>query len=84
MNSLTILAIATLLALGASARLFYLDYARECRRNDRLRRRIDELLDVLDEDVLTITELRRQIAQERHPAGRQPHRAFTVIEGGAS
>lgn len=84
MNSLTILTVATVLALAASARYFYLDSARERRRTARLTARIDELLDVLDEDVTVITDLRRQLAQERHPAGKDVARSFTVIQGGAS
>lgn len=84
MNSLTILTVATMLALAASVRYYHLDLARERRRNARLVARIDELLDVLDEDVLTITDLRRQLAQDRHPAGKGTARAFTVIHGGAS
>lgn len=83
MNSLTILTVATLIGLAATARYFYLDYAREKRRRMRLERRVDELLDILDEDVITITQLRREIARDRHPAGRDLP-AFTVIKGGAS
>lgn len=85
MNSLTLLVIATMLALAATARHYYLDYVRERRRNARLRERVNELLDILDEDVVAITDLSRQLAVERHPATRASKaRPFTVIEGGAS
>ena len=52
-------------------------------RNARLRRRVDELLDVLDHDVVLITDMRREMAIARHPAGKEM-RGFTVIQGGAS
>lgn len=84
MNSLTILVLATMLAMGAATRYFYLDYARERRRNVRLNQRIDELLDELENDVLVITDLRRRLAMERHPVGKNPERSFTIIDGGVS
>lgn len=81
MNGLTLLTIATLVAFALSARWLYLDLQRERRRNARLRARIDELLDVLDEDVITITRLRQQHAMDRHPSN---VRVLRVIDGGAS
>lgn len=83
MNSLHILTIGTLIALGLACRYFYLDYAREAWRNERLRKRNEELIDQIEYDVLVITELRRQLAQQRHPAGKAA-RTFRVIKGGAS
>lgn len=83
MNSLTILTVATLIALAASLRYLWLDLQHERRRNARLRRRVDELLDVLDHDVTLITDMRREMAIARHPAGKEM-RGFTVIQGGAS
>lgn len=83
MNSLTILTVATLIALAASLRYLWLDLQNERRRNARLRHRIDELLDILDHDVVLITDMRRQMAIARHPAGKEL-RGLTVIQGGAS
>lgn len=85
MNSLTILTIATMGALALAARYFHLDLVRERRRNARLRARIDELLDALDDDVELVTHLRMELAKSRHPAGSEQRRpALTIINGGAS
>jgi len=74
MNSLTILTIATMGTLALAARYFHLDLVRERRRNARLRARIDELLDALDDALATITDLEAQVsAITRHPSQRHLH-----------
>lgn len=84
MNSLTILTIATMASLALAARYFHLDLVRERRRNARLRARIDELLDALDDDVELVAHLRMELAKSRHPAGSDRRPALTIINGGAS
>ena len=84
MNSLTILTIAAMASLALAAHYFHLDLVRERRRNARLRARIDELLDALDDDVELVAHLRMELAKNRHPAGSERRPALTIINGGAS
>lgn len=82
MNGLTLLTIATFVALAAATHAFYRDLVREQRRNARLRYRIEELIDVIEDDVLEITQLRHALSAQRHPVG-TGRAQLTVIEGGA-